>query len=271
MSSYRTPSMSGERVSRNIHELLDLLTPLLPRFLLVTGDHDYFHSAMKLFSLARAIIRTEIDSEPEGRVKIMIMESVSHRCLFFHLLCIPFRQSAKDASAPLVLPVLDTIYLHTERPGTLCHFESIKPYELDWSHHSPIAADGFELRWMRPSSRKGLTNTSPLAGTQRLVDTFFGLMRIAGNANSLNPECKRLLEDDEPIPRIICNLFTDQLAVVGKEVSRVDLGLYENSKTALKHPCSIRGSRRIARMHCASAALLSASPARHPWKSCAIR
>jgi hypothetical protein len=245
MSSCRTPNTSGERVCRYTYGLLEPLTPLLPRFLLVAGDHDYLHSAMKLFSLARAIIRTDFGPNPRRRVEIMVMEAISHRCLFFHLLRIPFRQSAKDASAPPALPVLDTIFLLTERSGEICGSEYIKPHEMDWSHHSPISSDGFQLRWKRPRSRKR-RDPAKLAGTKRLVTTFFGLLRIAGYANSLNPECKRLHEDDEPIPRIVCNLFTDQLAVVGEEVSCVNRELYENSKTALKHPCSIRGSRPIA-------------------------
>jgi hypothetical protein len=165
-------------------------------------------------------MQTEIHDTIKGQVQITFTEPVSYRCLFLNLLRIPLRNSAKDGSAPPMLPVLATILLRVEGSGTLCGFEPLKQDELDWFRHSPIRPDGFHLHWTRPLSHRGPPIPPGPAGMKRLVDTFFGLLKSAGYANSLNPKSGRLHESDDTPFGISCDLFSDQLVAVGKEVSR---------------------------------------------------
>jgi hypothetical protein len=206
----------------------------------VADDHDYYHPTNRLFPNIRAVIQTMVNKAIKGEVSVFFIKPVSYRCLFLHLLRIPFHHSAKDASDPPTLPVLNRILLATEGTGTLHGFESLQLSDLDWSRHSPFHAPGLDLRAMYPISRKGpFVSTGP-TGTKRWIDTLFGLVRLAGYARSLVPESERVQQTLSGA-RITCELSAGQLFAFAKEVSSFNRERCKKSETGLKYSRSIRG------------------------------
>jgi hypothetical protein len=170
----------GQFVSR---ASLEQLVPSLSRYLIDTMDHGFHRPVTSLFPNLRAYIMTEMTpGKAEGWV--YLTEPVTYQCLFLNLLCIPLRPSARNVSAAPILPVISTILLPTDGTGTPGVFDAMQLSGLNWSTHSPIAPR-CRLRWAGHPADQEAIQSPGTPGTRRLLDTLFGLLKLAAHAKSI--------------------------------------------------------------------------------------